>query len=160
MNVRKTVVVSGLSATLLIGGAIAGAYLAPKKAAADFDLPGLNQQVQNHEARITNTENDVKVLQSNTSTAPAPSPVPVPVVVAQPVQAPAPAAIQPPPAPSIVSTVYGELQESSLSCSVLITYSDGSVKQDTWQSSAPTGPNTSGGYASPCKRPSGYIIKY
>lgn len=46
----------------------------------DFDLQGLNQQVQrheeqlqNHEARLSNTEADVQVIQVETGVAPAPN---------------------------------------------------------------------------------------
>lgn len=68
---------------LLIGAvvpvlAVTGWLAVPHKSHADFDLPGLNQQVQNHEARITNAESNIQQLQQSTNTPPAASPVPVP----------------------------------------------------------------------------------
>lgn len=69
-------------------------------AVAEFDLAGLNQQVQNHdetldnhEARLDNVEGDVTVLQSSTATPPSPNHVNVPAVTtpkAEPLPEPTP----------------------------------------------------------------------
>lgn len=74
----------------LVALALAGSVAAlsnPQPANSDFDLPGLNNQVKhqaqvldNHEARITNLEQDTKVIQVQTKVDPAPNPQPVPVV--------------------------------------------------------------------------------
>lgn len=72
----------------LIGLALAGSVAAiSSPAQGDFDLPSLNTQVKhqaqvldNHEARITNLEQDTKVIQVQTKVDPAPNPQPVPVV--------------------------------------------------------------------------------
>lgn len=78
----------GLGVTVLVG---AYSLANPKSTSADFDLAGLNQQVQqqqselnNHEARITNLESNVGSIQQNTNTAPADSQVSVPTVPPQP----------------------------------------------------------------------------
>ena len=87
---KKVLIVSGIAVVSAAMGAIA---VHPSITHGDFDLTGLNQQVQNHEARLTNTENDVKDLQANTNTAPAADPVAVPVVTAKQADpAPAPVA--------------------------------------------------------------------
>ncbi len=76
---------------------------------AGFDLPALNAQVQtqqvtlaNHEARITNNENDIKSLQDNTNTppaehvivTPAPQPPSQPAITPDPVPQPDPVVTQ------------------------------------------------------------------
>lgn len=66
---KKTKIASGV-AVGVIALATAVSFM-PRTANGDFSLTDLNQQVQNHEARLTNTENDVKKLQDNTNTAPA-----------------------------------------------------------------------------------------
>lgn len=99
------------------------------KTNADFDLPGLNQQVQNHEARITNTEGDVKALQDNTKTQPSVVRVEVPVVTAQPVDnKPAPT----PTVPTVVAVStkqYTCYNENGASWAATVThYSDNTDK--------------------------------
>lgn len=81
LAVGSAVVVSGLCSVMLVNGVAHG----------DWDLPGLNQQVQNltevsnnHEGRITNLEN-----QANSPTG---QPTPTPVIVTKVVTAPAPTA--------------------------------------------------------------------
>ncbi len=71
----------GLTATLTAVSFI------PRGANGEFDLTALQQQVQdntdqlkNHEARISNTEKDVRDLQSNTNTPPASDKTSVPPV--------------------------------------------------------------------------------
>lgn len=83
--------------------------LIPRSATGGFDLDGLNQQVQkqgeeldNHEARITNTENDVNDLQQKTGTAPSQNRQTVPSVTTP---APAPSTATPAPAPAPTPTV-------------------------------------------------------
>ena len=82
--------------------------LIPRSATGGFDLDGLNQQVQkqgeeldNHEARITNTEADVGELQKNTGTAPSTNRQSVPSVSTP---APAPSTASPAPAPAPART--------------------------------------------------------
>lgn len=57
----------GINVTLLL----LGVSLIPRGAHGEFDLNALNAQVQNHEARITNTEKDVTKLQADTGSTPA-----------------------------------------------------------------------------------------
>lgn len=102
----KPIYLIGLTAT--IGLAV---ITKPAPVSGDFDLPGLNRQVQrhqevldNHEARIDNLENDTKVLQYNTGTAPAPDPVIVPIVP------------QPAPEPEPTPVVEGSNHATSPTC--------------------------------------------
>lgn len=81
----------------------------------------------NHEARITNTENDVSQLQGNTTIVER---VEVPVVVTQPV--PTPEAPAPEPEPVVV-TAYEQVPVSGtedIDCKY--TYSDGTTYQWHW----------------------------
>jgi hypothetical protein len=84
----------------------------PHPAKSAFDGDGLSakvenqqQQLDNHEARISNTEKDVTTLQANTNTTPAASKVEVPVVKPVAVTAPAAAAepVATPPAAAFVA---------------------------------------------------------
>jgi hypothetical protein len=76
---------SGQLATLCATG-LASAMLVNGVAHGEWDLPGLQKQVQHvteqvnsNDARITKAESDIKQLQNNTNTAPASSPTAVPV---------------------------------------------------------------------------------
>lgn len=63
-----------------------------KQAGAEWDFPGLWQQVQNHEGRIKNVEADVTDLQTNTGTPPSSNRVDVaPPPVVTPSKEPTPA---------------------------------------------------------------------
>lgn len=85
----------------------------------DFDIQGLNQQVQrheeqlqNHEARLSNTEADVQVIQVETGVAPAANRQPAPpVTTPAPEPQPQPAEVAPVPEPEsqpdvILETCY------------------------------------------------------
>lgn len=87
---------------LLILAALGLAFI-PQVASSEFNLSGLNTQVQhqaqvldNHEARITNLEKDTKVLQENTNTPPAPEHVEAPPVDTRPTQEPTVQSEEPP----------------------------------------------------------------
>lgn len=119
---------------------------------AEFDLPGLNQQVQrqgeqidNHEARITNNENDISDLQDNTSTPPRSSRVDVPSVTTPPAEPlPASSETEPTPQPEpepepepIVVVSYEQVpmntgyNNEDMDCK--LTYSDGTTYQWHWK---------------------------
>src|SRR3954464_15161888 len=85
---KKVILITSVIALGVLGGVSAQVANKPK---AEAGTSPLIQQVDkqgteldNHEARITNTENDVKDLQGKTNTAPSTVKVPVPVVVSQP----------------------------------------------------------------------------
>ncbi|BCW78314.1 hypothetical protein [Arthrobacter sp. NicSoilC5] len=66
---------------LLISGLIAIAvttFAGAGMSSSELDLPGLNQRIDNIDARTTNNEQDIQALQASTSTTPAPH-VDVPV---------------------------------------------------------------------------------
>lgn len=75
MNKTLKILTASLAVVSFTAGAVA---FSSRDASSALDVPGLNQQVQNHEARITNNEKDIKALQDNTSTQPAPERVVVP----------------------------------------------------------------------------------
>ena len=91
-----------VSVATLTGLVVGGVTISKGEAAMDW--LGLEQKIQqqdeqlgNHEARITNTEEDVSKLQENTNTPPSDNKVPVPVVSPAPTEsAPAPEQTQAP----------------------------------------------------------------
>jgi hypothetical protein len=143
---KKWLYVGGIGA-MFVGSTIGAVIFMPKAAKADLDLPGLNQQVQNHEARIANTEKDVEELQKSTGTAPAPDkqsvpPAPTPSTTAtptstEPVVEPQLTPPPPPPAPTVVSTSK-ECRERGQE--FLVTeYSDGTSKAEPTRGWCQTG---------------------
>lgn len=66
----------------------AAAFTMPKVASGEINLPGIDATLQNHEARISNNEKDIKALQDNTNTPPAPNHVDVPTATSQPLAGP------------------------------------------------------------------------
>lgn len=109
-----------LTSAVLIATASGIAYSATRPISADSDLPLVvqhqQQQLDNHEARITNVEGDVKDLQSNTNTKPSSDKVTVPSV------SPAPAAT--PEQPKVTITAWELVPEGNNErCN--LTYSDG-----------------------------------
>lgn len=122
----STVVVSGLCSVMLFNGVAHG----------DWDLPGLNQQVQhvtevtqNHEARITNLEN-----QANTPGQPTPTPVVVTKVVTEPAPTSTPAVL----AATVTPTPARTVVSNPLVCKAdgynwqVVTWSDGVVEEHRW----------------------------
>lgn len=127
---RKLLIGSGI--IISVATATSFALTQPVTTGAD-DVPPLVQTVQrhdeqlaNHEARITNTENDVKDLQGNTNTPPSTQRVEVPIVVTE--KAPVVSEPQAEPTPAEpVKVTNSTLQyggEFNGYCAV--TYSDGS----------------------------------
>lgn len=123
-----------------------GLSFVPRTANGSFDLDGLSQQVQNqddqlknHEARISNTENDVKDLQQNTSTAPSASRTAVPAVSSPPSTTTSGGAAATPAAPAPATVAPTVTSTKHINCStnftgtpefwegIYTTYSDGSV---------------------------------
>jgi hypothetical protein len=105
------------------------------------DEPPIIQEVKhqgevldNHETRITNTENDVKDLQDKTSTPPSINNKPAPAVVT-----PSPAVVAPPtptPAPVIppvTVTSFLQVPVGDMRIDCTITYSDGTTNTWMWQ---------------------------
>jgi hypothetical protein len=93
---KRALLISGLIATVFTAFAAAGI------SSSELDLPGLNQRIDNIDARTTNNEQDIVKLQESTQTAPAehvavPASGTAPVPTAAPVAAPA-AAAEPAPA--------------------------------------------------------------
>ncbi len=73
---KRNLLISGLIATAIT------AFGAVGITSGELDLPGLNQRIDNIDARTTNSESDIQALQQTTQTAPAPH-VDVPVAPAQ-----------------------------------------------------------------------------
>lgn len=125
---------------LAIAGAVVlsvgGVGLMQIKAGASSDPP-IVQEVKhqgevldNHEARITNTENNVKDLQNHTNTPPSTNTMPIPQVVTPPTQ------ISSDPVQAQVVTVASfDVQTvngtENLNCQ--LTYSDGTTHTFLWQ---------------------------
>ncbi|MDQ0672957.1 hypothetical protein QFZ36_000518 [Pseudarthrobacter siccitolerans] len=94
---QRSLLISGLLATGVTVFGLSGV------SSSELDLPGLNQRIDNIDARTTNSEQDIVKLQESTSTAPAehmvvPDPVTVKVVPPPADPTPAPAFIEPAPA--------------------------------------------------------------
>jgi hypothetical protein len=130
-------------ATLLIGIVVGGATLIRSNAETSPTTPAPSVQtvqaqndhqesvLDNHEARITNTESDVKNLQANTNTEPSVVRVEVPVVTTEPVPTPEP----PAPEPEPITVVSWEKipVEGTEDIYCKYTYSDGTTYQWHWQ---------------------------
>ncbi|GAP53485.1 hypothetical protein AHiyo6_00500 [Arthrobacter sp. Hiyo6] len=70
---KRQLLISGLIATAVT------AFSAVGITSGELDLPGLNQAINNLDARTTNNEQDIQALQAATQTTPAPHvDVPVP----------------------------------------------------------------------------------
>lgn len=110
---KRALLISGLMATAVTAFGAAGIT------SGELDLPGLNQRIDNIDARTTNNEQDIQALQQSTGTAPAahvdvPAPptqttttvaaTPAPQPVGQPTATPAPTAT-PTPTPCVAPVV-------------------------------------------------------
>lgn len=116
-------------------GAVTGvvALNSPSQTGAT-DIPPIQQQVDNqqkeldnHDARITNNENDIKSLQGATNTAPSSNNVAVPTVTPAPTPVP------------ITVTAYEKIVLDANSTDCEYTYSDGTTFQWHWQTTDPHG---------------------
>jgi hypothetical protein len=84
---KRSLLISGFIATVVTAFGAAGI------SSSELDLPGLNQRIDNMDARTTNNEQDIVKLQESTQTAPAEH-VAVPTVVTAPAPTAAPVAVQ------------------------------------------------------------------
>lgn len=134
----------GISSIAVISGLVIGGAMANSGSATTSSPPDLTPQVQaqqtqldNHEARITNTENDVKDLQSSTNTPPSVAKVDVPIAQAAPVlqqTAQAPTIPEPTSPTPVTVTAYEQIPvEGSEDVDCKYTYSDGTNYQWHWQ---------------------------
>lgn len=89
------------------------------------------EQLDNHEARITNAESDITGLQQNTNTQPSSDRQPIPVVS----PAPAEPTTDPQPEPEpVVVTSYRQIPvENSEDVDCELSYSDGTTYRWHWQ---------------------------
>lgn len=62
---HRSLLMSGLLATVITTFGLSGT------SSSELDLPGLNQRIDNIDARTTNNEADIQALQQSTGTAPA-----------------------------------------------------------------------------------------
>lgn len=62
---KRSLLISGLLAAVVAAFGLSGT------SSSELDLPGLNQRIDNIDARTTNNEADIHVLQQSTGTAPA-----------------------------------------------------------------------------------------
>lgn len=84
--------------------------------------------LNNHEARITNTEGDVRDLQNKTQTPPSVTRVEVPVVSPAPVPEPTP--------PLVTITAYREIVLDPDTSDCEYTYSDGTTYRWLWKTTS------------------------
>jgi hypothetical protein len=110
IKLAKTGIVTG---GIILSG-LSSAYVFNGVAHGEWDPTSLitqtqhnSEQLANHEARISNNENDIKALQSATNTAPAANPTPVPTVITKTVtvQVPVPVVQAPPVATQVATPV-------------------------------------------------------
>lgn len=62
---QRSLLISGVLATVVTTFGLTGV------SSSELDLPGLNQRIDNIDARTTNNEEDIQALQQSTGTAPA-----------------------------------------------------------------------------------------
>lgn len=127
----------GSAVLLTLATATSLALTQPSNLMAESDLPikvqHQQEQLDNHEARITNTENDVTGLQNKTSTPPSVQRVEVPVVQPAPVSQPSPTPPEPEPTPVTVTSYEQIPVENSEDVDCKYTYSDGTTYQWHWK---------------------------
>ncbi len=134
---KRALLIIPLVSGLIIGG------VTMTKGQAD-NVPPIVQEVthqgevlENHEARITNTENDVKDLQTNTQTAPSPTRVVVNEVTTPPASQPLytepVTQPTPEPAPPVVVTSYRKIVVDEYQTDCELTYSDGTTYRWAWE---------------------------
>jgi hypothetical protein len=85
------------------------------------------ERLDNHEARITNTENDVKDIQATTNTPPSSNHAPVPTLTSLPS---APVSV---PVPTPITVVSFEQVMNGINTDCKLNYSDGSSIQRPWK---------------------------
>lgn len=129
MTKKKLII--GISSVAILSGLVIGGALANNGSATGSTPPDLTPQVtaqqsqlDNHEARITNTESDVKDLQENTSTPPSTNKTSVPATQSAPVIQPV---SETPPTPEPVKAISSNPvmnADGNNYCNV--TYSDNS----------------------------------
>lgn len=141
---KKKVLIAFAGFTLLSGLVIGGITWNSSKAE---DVPPIVTEVQhqgeelnNHEVRITNTENDVKDLQTKTSTPPSTSNTTPPQVVTQSPTQPIYTAPAPTPSPTptptptpITVTAFEQIPVGDSEIDCKLTYSDGTMFTFVWQ---------------------------
>lgn len=93
--------------------ASAAVFLTPGVSSGELDLPGINNRLNNQDARITNNEKDIKTLQASTNTEAAQDHVTVPAVAeSTPTPTSAPTA-SPEPTPAPISDTTSPTPEPS-----------------------------------------------
>lgn len=129
---KRTIAIA--SGVIIIGSVAGAAALTSSQSTGATNTTPIEQQVDkntqtldNHEARITNTENNVKDLQASTNTSPSVSNVPVPVV----------GSTQPSSQPQITVTSYSVIPTDSEHQDCILHYSDGT--NNIWHWITPTG---------------------
>lgn len=132
---KITLAAAGAIVVGVLGGVAAMNNPAPTKAT---DSPLVQQvdsqskELDNHEARITNTENDVKDLQNKTGTPPTSNKVNVPPVTA-------PAQTQQTTPQTIIVASFEQIDEGGGNMDCKFTYSDGTTYQWHWKTVNPQG---------------------
>jgi hypothetical protein len=131
---KQAVIITG---AIVIGGAVAGvsALTSSQPTSASGTTP-IEQQVDkntselaNHDARITNNENDIKDLQSNTGTPVSTNNVAVPSSTPTPQVA----------IPAVTVTAFEQVPLDAINIDCKYTYSDGTTYQWHWQATNPHG---------------------
>ena len=122
---KKLLLITPVMLLATIGVATALSNPEPTKAT---DSP-LVQQVDNHEARITNTENDVEDLQTKTNTPPSTTRVNVPSVTTS-VSTPTEPTVPP---PSVLVVAYEKIPVNDTDIDCQLTYSDGTTYKWHWK---------------------------
>lgn len=104
------------------------------------DVRHQGEVLDNHEARITNNENDVSELQKNTGTAPSTTRVEIPVPSPYPgTEQPEPTPAPTPPAAPIIVSRYEIIDLGGGNVDCKLTYSNGTNYQWHWQTVNPQG---------------------
>ena len=139
---KRPTLITAAVVIALAGGIALAASPEPSKATDSPVATKLNEhddKLANHEARITNVENDVKVVQDKTATAPSDKRVDVPAVPTN-NQEQGGVSIStrvPEPKPTVVS--FEEVPVDNLNTDCKLTYSDGSTYVWRWMVINPHG---------------------
>lgn len=111
------------------------------------------KELANHDARITNSENDIKDLQNNTNTPPSTNKVTVPIVPT-PSPTPDPVSTQTPNPIPVTITAFQEIVIDPDTSDCEYTYSDGTTYQFHWKVS-----NLQGAWATDSFGNNGHYVK-
>lgn len=128
-----------LTSTVVILGVVAGVASQTQPNEAGADTSPITTTLDNHEKRITNAENNIKVLQTATGSSDSPDNVPVPAVVTNTSTTSTATTTQTSPTPGVTVTSFREIVLDASTSDCEYTYSDDTTYQWHWKTINPQG---------------------